>query len=409
MSAVQRNDALASLALAGACCAPLALYLSWLLGFAALAPAMAVATIAAMVFCLAVEAKTGRWIVALFLISLALISLGSPSGDWDARSIWLFHAGRIFVDQNLSAQLDGYASWSHNDYPVLVPAVSASLASLVGFWNELFPKLAGIIVLGPALVILMKRLSSTAAQLAFLALVLFCAGRLLVNGYMDGLLAMYFVASFMLAMDLFEVVPAEEPASATRSWVASATTVAVLSGLTLLKNEGLVAVAVVVACVGLLALLRNRRIPRRALVLVGLSLLLILQWKVLIASHGVVNDLSGSDLGSQLLMRLPDPQNSLSISKSLFLGKFLLPAALFVFAAWRFRMNPLPQVALMTAAAYAAVLFAVYMSTPSDLAWHLTSSADRTVLPVGLLLGYAAICCPWHAIGTTVLRRKPDA
>ena len=76
------------------------------------------------------------------LIILMIIVLGNPTYFWDAWVIWLFHAKRIFLEQSIIAQLDGYALWSHNDYPVIAPTFAASLATLVGSWNNIFPKLA---------------------------------------------------------------------------------------------------------------------------------------------------------------------------------------------------------------------------------------------------------------------------
>ena len=59
------------------------------------------------------------------LIVLMIIVLGNPTYAWDAWAIWLFHAKRIFLEQSITAQLDQYALWSHNDYPVIAPAFAA--------------------------------------------------------------------------------------------------------------------------------------------------------------------------------------------------------------------------------------------------------------------------------------------
>jgi len=49
------------------------------------------------------------------------------------------------------------------------------------------------------------------------------------------------------------------------------------------------------------------------------------------------------------------------------------------------------RAALLVAVAYLGVLFAVYLSTPHDLAWHLATSAKRVALPVQLLLMYGVL------------------
>jgi len=78
----------------------------------------------------------------IFFLLIIFISLGVPTSEWDPRSIWLFHAKRIFYDNSIFSVADNYAPFSHNEYPTLVPAFASSLAVLVGHWNEVFPKLS---------------------------------------------------------------------------------------------------------------------------------------------------------------------------------------------------------------------------------------------------------------------------
>ena len=37
----------------------------------------------------------------IFFLFIIFISLGTPTFEWDPRSIWLFHAKRIFYDQSI--------------------------------------------------------------------------------------------------------------------------------------------------------------------------------------------------------------------------------------------------------------------------------------------------------------------
>jgi hypothetical protein len=53
----------------------------------------------------------------------------------------------------------------------------------------------------------------------------------------------------------------------------------------------------------------------------------------------------------------------------------------------------------IAAAIYFGILLLVYLSTPRDLTWHLRSSADRTMMPVDLLLAFAVI-------STSALRQR---
>ena len=88
-----------------------------------------------------------------FLLLIIIISFGTPAYEWDARSIWLFHAKRIFYDNSIFSVSDNYAIFSHNDYPSLVPAFSSAVATLFGYWNEVFPKLSFSLMFLPPLIL----------------------------------------------------------------------------------------------------------------------------------------------------------------------------------------------------------------------------------------------------------------
>ena len=74
----------------------------------------------------------------IFFLFIIFISLGTTIGDggtptigWDARSIYLFHAKRIFFDQSIFSIADNYAAFSHNEYSSVAPAFASSLAVLI--------------------------------------------------------------------------------------------------------------------------------------------------------------------------------------------------------------------------------------------------------------------------------------
>lgn len=97
------------------------------------------------------------WPIFLFILFGFAVTLGTETFHWDTRSIWLFHGKRIFTDGTLYATMDNYAAFSHNDYPALYPALSATAAKAVGVWNEVFPKSVVCFLYIPALLILCKK------------------------------------------------------------------------------------------------------------------------------------------------------------------------------------------------------------------------------------------------------------
>ena len=123
--------------------------------------------------------------------------LGTPISDWDPRTTWFFHAKRIFYDQSIFSIADNYFTVSHNEYPSLAPAFASSLAVLVGHWNEVFPKLSFSLLFLPPLILTYAFLKNT-QYLIFLSIVFFTIGKFIINGWLDGLVAIYFGLSALL-------------------------------------------------------------------------------------------------------------------------------------------------------------------------------------------------------------------
>ena len=106
----------------------------------------------------------------IFFLFIIFIALGTPTFGWDPRSIWLFHAKRIFYDGSIFSVADNYAPFSNNEYPSLAPAFASSLAVLVGHWNEVFPKLSFSLMFLPPLILTYAFLKNT-QYLIFLSIV----------------------------------------------------------------------------------------------------------------------------------------------------------------------------------------------------------------------------------------------
>jgi len=389
-------------------------YAGWWFGAGeSVGPAALIALALAFGAGLGAAALRARWMVPAFLFCLALMvaSVGSPTFDWDARSIWLFHAKRIHLDGSLFAQLDDYAPWSHNDYPVIVPALSASLATLVGGWNELHPKLGGTLALAAPVILLSAVFRSSIAIQLFLAATLLVCGRLLINGFMDAILAMYGLAALVLAALAFRRGDAEGTAGSTVSAVLPATAFsAVCSVLVLLKNEGAVLFGLIVASFVAASLLtRQGFAPLRLLVACLLPVLLVGSWRLACARAGVTNDLAGTDLVGQFAARAADLGNWSLIARQLT-WHTVAPVTLFVLLlVLRFPQagmrRGLAVSGLLLTLGYTAFLCFAYLGTPHDLGWHLDTSLRRTTLPLGILaLGLAVVLL---APGSRDATRRP--
>ena len=95
-------------------------------------------------------------VLLFFIVILLIIALGTPTTAWDARSIWLLKAKIIFYDQSILSINSNSPNFSNNNYPNIAPAFAASLANLIGHWNEIFPKAAFTLMFIPPLIIINK-------------------------------------------------------------------------------------------------------------------------------------------------------------------------------------------------------------------------------------------------------------
>jgi len=141
--------------------------------------------------------KKRLFFIKATIIIYSIISLGSPLIEWDARGIWLFHAKRIFFDENVYAQLDNYIPKSHNDYPVLVASLSASLANLINGWNEIFPKFANVLLMTSPFLFLSSILKNKFKELLFVFIIFFIMGKRIIVGEMDMLQSTYFILNII--------------------------------------------------------------------------------------------------------------------------------------------------------------------------------------------------------------------
>jgi hypothetical protein len=358
-------------------------YLAWIAGTPP--PALAWLLLAVMVSCGSVLLlrPLRTWPLLLFLLCMVLVALGTPTADWDSRSIWLFHAKRIYVDGSLYGQLDGYGGFSHSDYPVMYPALAATLADAVGHWNEVFPKSAAVLFLLAPLMICSAALRYPSGAAVLLGGLLVVCGRYLTNGFMDALLAVYFLASVVVLM--MQARPDDPEAEPFRGRLGAFALAGCLAVMSALKNEGFVAVLLLLAVA--IVLQWGRPGWPRLLAFVPALLLVPLTWKTALARHDIHGDLLVPGLVGRLIARLLDPADlGLILRHMLAHGGFWMLVLLALFFL-RARFGPrLYWYPCLAACLYFGVLAAVYLSTPNDLAWHLTTSVDRTLLPINVLV-----------------------
>ena len=176
-------------------------------------------------------------IYKLSLIFLAIIAAGTPPIDWDSWAIWLFHAKRIFIEENFFITLNDYAN-IHNDYPLIVPSFMVSFSNLINGWNLILPKFSIFLLYLPPL-IFAEAVFNKKINLLVLIFTILNFNVFLFNGYIDGLVAIYFSFSVYLLFKIFF----EEKENVIDYIILCC----FLTILSILKNEGFVLVLIILS------------------------------------------------------------------------------------------------------------------------------------------------------------------
>jgi len=332
------------------------------------------------------------WPIPVFILVLLLISLSTPAVAWDARSIWLFHAKRIFLDENLFAQLDNYAPWSHNDYPVIIPAFSASLAGLVGLWNEIFPKVANVVFLVVPIFLIGAVLRNVVSIIFFLVALLYVCSHYLHNGFLDANVAIILTSIVLIS---FEFQKSDSRSHNLVAYILSTS----LAVLCLLKNEGILLSAIFLVLFFAYNYLYKIIKISKILFISFLPFIFILTWKYYCFVYDVKNDLVGSNLLSQASSKFLDLDSVFTILDYVFSEVWVAAMLALALIAIFYREHPFQKniyFTILFVLCYVFCIFTVYISTPQNLSWHLSTSASRilmtvNVLSIAVLLYVAAI------------------
>ena len=322
----------------------------------------------------------------IFFLFIIFICLGTPTFDWDPRSIWLFHAKRIFYDQSIFSVMDNYAGFSRNTYPNLAPAFASSLASLVGHWNEVFPKLSFALMFLPPLILTYVFLKDT-QYLIFLSIVFFTIGKYLFNGWADGLVAVYFCLSAFLMYLLI----VSNNNFFNKKILFYLIAFCFFVTLTLIKNEGIALLFILFATTFFIKLYKGElRKDISKLVFLSISFLPIILWKLFCYSKGIGDyHYYNANMLLNLLARLDDLNNYKLILYFLLLNeKFLFSLLFFLISFWINRNKELLGFVSIVAISYIFILLFLYLATPDDLYFHLNSSAARVIKSLSFLVAF---------------------
>ena len=315
------------------------------------------------------------------LIALMIIILGNPTYAWDAWAIWLFHAKIIFLDQSITASLDEYAAWSHNDYPVIAPAFAASLATLIGGWNNIFPKLAFLLMFFPPLILSIK-IFNVRYHLLFLIFALFILNLQLILGLVDGLVAIYFTLSSYLVYDIF--------VNKQNSFYYLFIAFCFLIILSLLKNEGIILLIILLTIISVINISKKKFFQNyKKIIFLLFSIIPILIWKIICIKNSVNSDIINYGALNILSNKIFDYNFFELIFKFYILNTQLILSIIFILIVFYFTKNKkVIYFSLSIGISYLFSLIIVYLIVPYDLEWILETTFLRVSMPVTLFFSF---------------------
>ena len=326
----------------------------------------------------------------LYFLLILLICLGEPAINWDLRSIYLFHAKRIFFDDSIYSIVDNYAQFSHNDYPLLVPAFSSSFAFLVGYWHEIFPKSAFTFIYLPPLIFLSSYLNNK-KYIIFLSVLIFFIGQYLFNGGADGIVSVYFITCAFCFYYIFFEKNNEKIDS-----IFYILTVLFCTSLSLIKNEGLALLLVIFTTTVLIKLFEKKMLNSefiKKIIFLSVSFLPMLLWKLFCYKNNIANDYVNANFLDQVLSRISALENYELFFHYFFFSneKIIIALAIFLISFYVNFNKKLFYYSLLIFFSYLTIILLIHFSTPLDYVHQLETSSFRIVKTFTLLLGFFAV------------------
>jgi hypothetical protein len=344
-------------------------------------------------------------ICALCFPQVIYMVLREPLIEWDARSIWFFHAKGIWVHGGIAAEFfaNRRYGWSHADYPLLLPVQAAVIGVLRGEWSEMAVK--GFLFLNFAAYfwllqrVLVERGWGRISAWAFAVPVMGIAFKSYVNGYADNHYAMPLMLAALLAFQ-----SRKDAGEFALAGLFAAYALNVKNESALYVFAGLILWAFFRYIKGgLLSLRLGGSTCGWGVLLLGLMPFML--WAMFKISHGIKGDM-------QLLSRLLHPVDSVAICVEraphifnamgiaycvnrahILLAVVLLLNVLHAVSVRQVKSGSVRMICFEERVFGALLLtvnfmiFAVYAMTPYDVDWHLETSVSRLiVLPVLMLI-----------------------
>ncbi len=315
---------------------------------------------------------------SLLLLFSALILLGTlffwykaePWGGWDAWAIWNLHAKFLFYEDAWNNLFTNEIGWTHPDYPLMLPSLIALLWKTVGSVSPMIPALLAYFVFVCILCLIYS--SRPGKQYRYISLV----GVVLLildyhfireasSQYADTLVGLYILLSTILL--------GKEANYSSKFYLL----IGFMASLPIwVKNEGIV----FFVFLSFFVLINNLKKREKILYyLVGtMPMVILFSWFKIVYAPG--NDIT-SAISLDLLDKVFAFDKYITIAIYLVYTVAVKFPLLIVFALFLFFNRPrrkIPGIVFVLLTSLAAYLF-VYVITPYDITWHISTSLNRLI------------------------------
>ena len=235
----------------------------------------------------------------------------------------------IFFDNDLYAQLDNYMPWTHNDYPPLIPSLSASIANFFHIWNDNLPKLSSAVMLSTMVIFINSLIQGNLAKVIFFSLFLWITEKTFLSGSVDDILSSYTLCSSLIMYFLFF----KEKYFLNNKKLLFLLSYIFFTLTTLIKNEGLVIIIVLfLSALFIKKIILNEKININIYLIFAISLIPIFIWKLKSYNAGIYSDIINLENIKNFKNRSLDLRSYWNIFNYMTLNKSLLLPILLFFA-----------------------------------------------------------------------------
>lgn len=328
-------------------------------------------------------AWTADALTILVIVGYGMMATVAPSAEFDFVGIWGVK-GRLFWQAggiDWSMLRDPYLSYSHHDYPILLPLMMDYLAVAFGQWND---EAIGLLYVAFALATLLmirsalREATGSPAIASIATLGLSGAACSPYFGIAEGPLIAFATGAFLLLRRGLR----DDNSGAVRLGAA-------LLGLgALTKNEGLAWLAAVAVSF----VLAHQKHRLRAFAALWPAAALAMLWIVPRTVLRLSTDLAEGSVISRVWQHLHQLDVYLLALRAYPIGKPLFWIGVVIaLALTAHRAVRSERFGLVSLAIQYGFLVGAYLATPNDITWHLRFSAERVINQVTPVLAFTAI------------------